>query len=721
MATELPDFYYHDHFNEMLSFVCRHYQHALDAEHKAFIGDFRRLGVAAQRLYIRLANRRGRVFDVDKLNYPDIACLNNALRELRAADWIAAPAAEDYPHLLACLTKGQLHAAACTCLAGVSRSWKKAELLEMLLNNVRADVFLNTINVEHLIVQRRAGTLGYLLYLYFGETQDRLEKFAMRDLGLVRTHAVGDSFEPRFQNREDASQAWYFATRLDRMKSASSPQRDALIDEAAAWPEPSCTVAAELRSRLAHRLARYLEDSGRDEDAVLMYERGNSSACDERLIRLLLRNGQRDTALRQLQRCSAMPRSEEERLFATDLLQRKFGSKRTTPVTDALRESETIEIDESQSGSAENAALAHFARHGVSGFRAENTLWRTLFGLLFWEELFGSQSATLHSPFEAMPASLQSGSFYADNKDRIHARLAALSKPAGIKRRMLQTITREYSRHNGIFRWHRAMTDAPFALLDAADPHALGKMLERMCRNYRDMHAGFPDLLLIDANGCRFVEIKADGDQLRRNQLLRLEQLREAGFRADIVRVRWVLDPAQIYAVVDVETTGGAGEAHRITELAAVKVRHGRIVDRFQTLINPQRRIPSTITRLTGISEAMVADAPVFADIANEFSTFMQDAIFVAHNVSFDYGFITREFARLGQPFRHPRLCTCSSMRKLYPGYQSYSLAALCENHNIPLRRHHRALCDAEAAAELLFLINEKRAGNVARWSDDRA
>lgn len=714
MASELPDFYYHDHFNEMLTFVCRHYQHALAAEHEAFIGDFRRLSIAAQRLYIRLANRRGRVFDINKLRYPEITPLDRALRDLRGDDWIGAPTADDYPHLLACLTKGQLQAAACACLAGVSRSLKKVELLDMLRNNVRPDALLDAIDVACLIVQRRAGTLGYLLYLYFGETQDRLEKFAMRDLGLVRTHAVGDSYEPRFQNREDALQAWYFATRLDQLKTARLPVQDLLIEEAGEWPEPSCIVAAELRSRLAHRLARYLEESGRDEDAVLMYERGNSSACDERRIRLLLRSGRRDAAQRQLERCIAMPRSEEERLFANDLLQRKFGSKRTTPITDALRESETIAIDESQSGSAENAALAHFARHGAAGFRAENTLWRTLFGLLFWEELFGSQSATLHSPFEAMPASLQSGSFYADNKDRIDGRLATLAQPADVKRRLLQTVTREYGRLNGVFRWHRAMTDAPFALLDAADSRALGTMLEHMCRNYRDMRAGFPDLLLIDANGCRFVEIKADGDQLRRNQLLRLEQLREAGFRADIVRVRWVLDPAQTYVVVDVETTGGAGETHRITELAAVKVQHGRIVDRFQTLINPQRRIPSTITRLTGISEAMVADAPVFADIADDFSTFMQNAIFVAHNVSFDYGFITREYARVGRPFRYPRLCTCTSMRKLYPGYQSYSLAALCENHSIPLRQHHRALCDAEAAAELLFLINEKRAGQVA-------
>ncbi len=88
----------------------------------------------------------------------------------------------------------------------------------------------------------------------------------------------------------------------------------------------------------------------------------------------------------------------------------------------------------------------------------------------------------------------------------------------------------------------------------------------------------------------------------------------------------------------------------------------------------------------------------------------MKDSIFVAHNVEFDYQFIAREFKRLGRRFRYPKLCTCSAMRKLYPGYASYSLAALCENFGIDLRQHHRAMCDAEAAAELLVLINEKRA-----------
>jgi DNA polymerase-3 subunit epsilon len=88
---------------------------------------------------------------------------------------------------------------------------------------------------------------------------------------------------------------------------------------------------------------------------------------------------------------------------------------------------------------------------------------------------------------------------------------------------------------------------------------------------------------------------------------------------------------------------------------------------------------------------------------------FMIDGVFVAHNVNFDYGFLSCEYERLERRFRFPKLCTCAGMRKRYPGHKSYSLGALCEIYGINLKDHHRALSDARAAAYLLNLINEKR------------
>jgi DNA polymerase-3 subunit epsilon len=402
-------------------------------------------------------------------------------------------------------------------------------------------------------------------------------------------------------------------------------------------------------------------------------------------------------------------------LFARDFYERKFGSKRTSVVTDVLRAAETIDIDEAQSGSPERAAANYFEQAGHRAFRVENALWRTFFGLYFWDELFAGDAADLHSPFEFVPRNLTTGTFYDDNRAAIDEKLSMLDEPKSVVRVLLRSSTAHYGKPNGVFRWRRSVIDALFALLESECGDPLRETLRRFCRDYEGSRYGYPDLLVLDDGGARFIEVKTEGDQLRRNQLLRIEQLRSAGFRADVVRIRWTLDPEQEYVVVDVETTGGRGEHHRVTEIGAVKVRDREIVGRFSTLVNPQRSIPPGITRLTGITSAMVDDAPYFSDIADEFEEFLRGSIFVAHNVEFDYGFISREFDRLGRKFRYPRLCTCASMRKLHPGHRSYSLAALAEAFDIPLRNHHRALCDAEAAAQLLLIVNEKRSELLAR------
>ena len=121
----------------------------------------------------------------------------------------------------------------------------------------------------------------------------------------------------------------------------------------------------------------------------------------------------------------------------------------------------------------------------------------------------------------------------------------------------------------------------------------------------------------------------------------------------------------------------------------------------------------ASVTRLTGINSTIVQGAPVFAEIAESFIQFMGDGIFVAHSVNFDYGFLSYEYERLERRFRFPKLCTCAGMRRRYPGHQSYGLGSLCEVYGIELKEHHRALCDARAAAQLLNLINQQRDGRL--------
>jgi DNA polymerase III subunit epsilon len=161
----------------------------------------------------------------------------------------------------------------------------------------------------------------------------------------------------------------------------------------------------------------------------------------------------------------------------------------------------------------------------------------------------------------------------------------------------------------------------------------------------------------------------------------------------------------QKYAIIDVETTGGAARNERITEIAIVVHDGEKVLETFSTLINPERQIPWNITRITGISNEMVTDAPKFFEVAKQIVQLTENAIFIAHNVRFDYEFIREEFMRLGYSYSRKRLCTVQMSRKVFPGLKSYSLSSLKAHFGIYAERSHRALDDTLATVQLFELI----------------
>ena len=160
-----------------------------------------------------------------------------------------------------------------------------------------------------------------------------------------------------------------------------------------------------------------------------------------------------------------------------------------------------------------------------------------------------------------------------------------------------------------------------------------------------------------------------------------------------------------LYAVVDIETTGGHASANGITEVAINIHDDNKIVERFTTLINPKRDVPIYITALTGIDNEMLKDAPVFEDIALQIYQLLNNKIFVAHNVNFDYSFLKHHLAAAGYDLQCRKLCTVRMSRKIFPGKVSYSLGKLCTALQIPLQNRHRAAGDADATSVLFNLL----------------
>lgn len=164
------------------------------------------------------------------------------------------------------------------------------------------------------------------------------------------------------------------------------------------------------------------------------------------------------------------------------------------------------------------------------------------------------------------------------------------------------------------------------------------------------------------------------------------------------------------FVVFDLETTGAKSPPCRITEIGAYRIANGRISGEYQTLVNPETPIPIFISQLTGISDAMVKNAPKFREVAASFLDFIGDSILVAHNAHFDMRFLNHEIGRVHADYqvRNPSLCTVRLSRKLLPNVENHRLKTLADYYRVALVNHHRAGDDAHATAHIFVNLLEE-------------
>lgn len=152
-----------------------------------------------------------------------------------------------------------------------------------------------------------------------------------------------------------------------------------------------------------------------------------------------------------------------------------------------------------------------------------------------------------------------------------------------------------------------------------------------------------------------------------------------------------------IYTFVDVETTGTSARYGQVIEVGMVRVEDGVVTDTFSTLVKPARPLPPIITQITGITDQDLEDAPLFESVSGRIESLLRDAVFVAHNASFDYSFLKTEFSRIGIRFNAKTLCTVKLSRLLYPNEARHNLDALIARHDLAMQNRHRAYDDAYA------------------------
>ena len=159
---------------------------------------------------------------------------------------------------------------------------------------------------------------------------------------------------------------------------------------------------------------------------------------------------------------------------------------------------------------------------------------------------------------------------------------------------------------------------------------------------------------------------------------------------------------------VDIETTGPSYQKDRVLEIAIIKTKGLQVIDRFHRLVNPKRPIPYFIQKFTGIGPDMVVNEGCFATLANDLNEFLDDGVFVAHNVSFDYNFLKNSLKREGYDLEMPKLCTVRLSRKMYPEFRKHNLDSVIERIGTKIQNRHRALDDCLVLVDFVEHLHNK-------------
>ncbi|MBB1298647.1 exonuclease domain-containing protein [Pseudoalteromonas sp. SR41-7] len=712
MKKELPAKYYLAHFRELIEFVTSKCMHLLEPKHSEFISKINQLDEQSQCMLARVYSRKPYLVQAQSLNYEEITSPHQAIYTLKKAGILFQPNEQHYSQLLAHLTKPSLvellsnyseqisfkKSAAKGALVDIAREFFKARPQEL------APLY------SQYVINNRSDYYEYFEFLFAGKLSsgdvNHQNRFVMRDLGLTATREGHSESLSRFETLDEAQSNYLLNRYRLAFKNITDESDYVALASQVLVQAAHGAIAVVLKNKLLVRLYRQLKTVDSELAFSLLEGCVDDSEAQEIQIREQYRLGNKEWVKARLEAIIENPLTDDLLYFADDFLMRKFNKKTRSRLSAMLADTQCVlEIDELYRGEVEQGVNDYYTREGMAVFNTENTLWQSLFGLVFWHELFVESPYPPCNEFDIYPQVLRLGNFYEAQQTQINERLAQCQTSQALLNLVCKNAAQYFDQPNGLFRWRSNLLEPLEALILNSPLEALIAHLTAMSKHYLQLKDGYPDLMVINNGQVHFEEVKAPGDKLRRNQLTTIDNLKNVGFTVHIAAVKWFVDPNRIYSVVDIETTGGLKGGNRITEIGIVKVQHGKVIDTWTSLVNPERHIPGFITSLTGISDSMVYNAPVFANIVKPLLDKLAGSIFVAHNVNFDYGFIKKECEMAGHFFKMPKMCTVVESRKAFKGLKSYSLGNLSAHFDLNLTSHHRALADATATAELLLLI----------------
>ncbi|MCB1647029.1 MAG: VRR-NUC domain-containing protein [Pseudomonadales bacterium] len=540
---ELPAGYYLQNFETLLAFVGQQYPDLLTPDERQFLSTFRSLSEDARKLYVRLVLRKGPLFRADKLNYPEIADLPAAARELQTNGLLGDGQGASVEMLAELLIKGEL-----ARLCAASASQRREVLVGILADRFTAQTLRHQLPFE---IYEPLCTDCVLIFrlLFFGNLRQDFSDFVLNDLGIMQYESYVIDAETRFFDaRETVEQLILLQQLNDQLQSEDiRADPDALTALAEQLPAGLARGVERRGARLVNGIARQLERLGCTQAAEDLYRRTARGDARERLIRILATTVDgAPEALNLCEQIAIAPETEAELTFAVSFarrLCRKYHFDLPPLLSSPGSESPQtllLKLEQVPGERVERCVADWFEQQQCEAFYAENWLFTGIFGLAFWDIIFAPVPGVFFNPFQLGPTDLFSADFHQDRAALISERLTEISHADVLTERVLKQYDRSMGLANHFVHWGIVSEALLSKALQRIPVTHFQAIFRRLLRDLRHNRSGFPDLVIFPAQGgYELIEVKGPGDKLQQNQLRWFSHFQAHQIPARVALVEW--------------------------------------------------------------------------------------------------------------------------------------------------------------------------------------
>ena len=534
----LPPKYYLDYFQYLLDFVQKHYHHVLGGPEISFLETFRGLSEDAQLLFVRFSNRKGPFYRLSKIDYEEIGDVYSAAEELEKFEFVGRDLPNQY-EAYNLFTRSELYRIFNEELLDY-KHLKKVEWIELLLEG--EDHHLSLLSEDHLVSVEKQSEFEFFKLLFFGSYKMQMTEFVIRDIGNVALEQLDEEkFSPWCQSREEAV-AFFEVSELKSlirrgMKLMSAMEIHQTLPEVPWSQFQQYPHAAKALGKLCIEFGQQLEREEAFDEALFYYSLTIQPPARERRVRILNTQGLHEEAAGLAEEILVDYRNASERIFAKDFLARKkVRINRST--TTRLTEAPSVVIQPKEGFRVERLAVEFFEGLGYQALHAENFIWRNIFGLVFWDDLFDQSGDSFHHPLQRVPSDIYMG-FFERRESRLKQTLETLKTRKRIARHLEKIVEKKQGLSNPFVYWYEDQLSHLNSLVKVLKPKQLHAVLLEMAKNPKDNATGFPDLFVWKENEYWFYEIKSPNDHLSSQQLFWLDFMQSQGIKSDILRVEY--------------------------------------------------------------------------------------------------------------------------------------------------------------------------------------